>query len=238
MADKYFAGYKANDLFDKDRSLINDGQLRRVLIDSSDESTITTGSVLSMEEGYELRIKQIDLNGNKVYMALAKDGEEIDSKVISPDNLKSATYQYKIEISGEDTPIIMAHISNVFASTESALVTVDGLFQISDTFAAVEDGDKYDKMKVTSVSDQGVEMENENSITLRKGSTAKIFGNVGFLVADSDEIRFAPVVERTGSYDVRGTVIDPSETKEFTWTPYNFEGFYYDRIGSVHGRGL
>ena len=142
--------------------------------------------------------------------------------------LKSATYQYKVDIAGEDTPIVLAHISNVFASTESALVTVDGLFQISDTFAAVEDGDKYDKMKVTSVSDQGVEMDNEDSLTLRKGSTTKIFGNVGFLVADADEIRFAPVVERTGSYDVRGTVIDPSETKEFTWTPYNFEGFYYD----------
>ena len=228
MADKYFAGYKANDVFDKDRSLINDGQLRRVLIDSGDESTITTGSVMPLEEGYELRIKQIDLNGNKVYLALAKDGEEVDSKVVSPENLKSATYQYKVDISGEDTPIVLAHISNVFASTESALVTVDGLFQISDTFAAVEDGDKYDKMKVTSVSDQGVEMDNEDSLTLRKGSTTKIFGKVGFLVADADEIRFAPVVERTGTYDVRGTVIDPSETKEFTWTPYNFEGFYYD----------
>ncbi|MHB8117466.1 MAG: S-layer protein domain-containing protein [Methanothrix sp.] len=228
MADKYFAGYKANDVFDKDRSLINDGQLRRVLMDSSVESTITTGSVMPLEEGYELRIKQIDLNGNKVYLALAKDGEEVDSKVISPENPKSATYQYKVDISGEDTPIILAHISNVFASAESALVTVDGLFQISDTFAAVEDGDKYDKMKVTSVSDKGVEMDNEDSLTLRKGSTTKIFGNVGFLVADADEIRFAPVVERTGSYDVRGTVINPSETREFTWTPYNFEGFYYD----------
>lgn len=228
MADKYFAGYRANDVFDKDRSLINDGQLRRVLIDSGNENTITTGSVMPLEEGYELRIKQIDLNGNKVYLALAKDGEEIDSKVVSPENLKSATYQYKVDIAGEDTPIVLAHISNVFASTESALVTVDGLFQLSDTFAAVEDGDKYDKMKVTSVSDQGVEMDNEDSLTLRKGSTTKIFGKVGFLVADSDEIRFAPVVERTGSYDVRGTVINPSETKEFTWTPYNFEGFYYD----------
>jgi S-layer protein (TIGR01567 family) len=228
MADKYFAGYKANDVFDKDRSLINDGQLRRVLKDSSDENTITTGSVMPLEEGYELRIKQIDLNGNKVYLALAKDGEEVDSKVVSPENLKSATYQYKVDIAGEDTPIVLAHISNVFASAESALVTVDGLFQISDTFAAVEDGDKYDKMKVTSVSDQGVEMDNEDSLTLRKGSTTKIFGNVGFLVADADEIRFAPVVERTGSYDVRGTVINPSDTKDFTWTPYNFEGFYYD----------
>lgn len=228
MADKYFAGYKANDVFDSDRSLINDGQLRRVLIDSDSESTITTGSVLAMEEGYELRIRQIDLNGNKVYLALAKDGEEIDSKVVSPENLKSATYQYKIDIAGEDTPIVLAHISNVFASAESALVTVDGLFQISDTFAAVEEGDKYNKMKVTSVSDMGVEMDNEDSLTLRKGSTTRIFGNVGFLVADADEIRFAPVVERTGSYDVRGTVINPSDTTDFTWTPYNFEGFYYD----------
>ena len=219
MADKYFAGYKANDVFDKDRSLINDGQLRRVLVDSDDENTITTGSVLPLEEGYELRIKQIDINGNKVYLALAKDGEEVDSKVVSPDSLKSATYKYEVDISGEDTPIVMAHISNVFASAESALVTVDGIFQISDTYASVEEGDKYDKMKVISVSDAGVEMDNEDSLTLRKGSTTKIFGNVGFLVADADEIRFAPVVQRTGTYDVRGTVIDPSETMNLPGRP-------------------
>ena len=228
MADKYFAGYEANDFFDDDRSLINDGQLRRVLLDSDEESTITTGSVLPLEEGYELRIKQIDLDGNKVYLALAKDGEEVDSKVVSPDSLKSATYKYEVDISGEDTPIVMAHISNVFASTESALVTVDGIFQISDTYASVEEGDKYDKMEVISVSDAGVEMDNEDSLTLRKGSTTRIFGNVGFLVADADEIRFAPIVQRAGTYDVRGTVVDPSEINEFIWTPYNFEGFYYD----------
>ncbi|VVB71080.1 S-layer protein [uncultured archaeon] len=228
MAEKYFAGYKSNEIFDKDRSLINDGQLRQVLIDTDDESTITTGSVLPLEEGYELRIKQIDINGNKVYLSLAKDGEEVDSKVISPENLKSATYQYKVEISGEDTPIVLAHISNVFTSTESALVTIDGLFQISDTYASVEDGDKYEKMKVTSVSDVGVEMDNEDSFSLRKGSTTKIFGEVGFQVADSDTLRFAPVVDRSGPQDVRGTVINPSNTSDFTWTPYNFEGFYYD----------
>jgi len=228
MADKYFAGYKANEIIDKGRSLINDGQLRKVLIDSDDSYTITTGSVLPLEEGYELRIKQIDLDGNKVYLALAKDGEEVDSKVIAPTSVKSATYQYKVDIAGEDTPIVLAHISNVFASAESALVTVDGLFQVSDTYASVEDGDKYGKMKVVSVSDQGVEMDNENAVTLRKGGTVEIFGNMGFLVADADELRFAPEVQRSGSYEVRGTVINPSKTSDFTWTPYNFEGFYYD----------
>ncbi|HUS76681.1 MAG TPA: S-layer protein domain-containing protein [Methanothrix sp.] len=228
MADKYFAGYKTSDLFDRDVSLINEGQLRRVLIDSDDESTITTGSVFSLEEGYELRIKQIDINGNKVYLALAKDGDEVDSKVVSPDSVKSSTYQYKVDISGEDVPIVMAHISNVFASTESDLVTVDGIFQLSDTYASVESGDEYDKMKVTGVSDIGVEMENDNSFSLRKGSTTKIFGDVGFLVADAETLRFAPVVDRAGPQEVRGTVIDPSKIDEFTWTVYNFEGFYYD----------
>ena len=214
MAEKYFAGYLEGDgeIFDNDVSLINDGQLRRVLVDSDDESTITTGSVLTLEEGYELRIKQIDIDGNKVYLGLAKDGEEIDSKVVSPQSsLKSATYEYKVEISGEDQPIIMAHISNVFASTESDLVTVDGVFQISDTYDSVESGDEYGKMKVTCVSDTGFEMDNDNTISLRKGGTAEIFGDVGFVVADSDELRFAPIVERSGPQEVRGTVINPSE---------------------------
>ena len=228
MADKYFAGYEKNDLFDGEKSLINEGQLRKVLIDNDEDKTITSGSVLPLEEGYELRIKEVDINGNKVYLGLARDGTEIDSKVISPDSLKSATYQYKIKIAGDDVPIIMTHISNVFASAESNLVTVDGVFQISDDYAPVEDGDKYDKMKVTSVSDIGIEMKNEDSLTLRKGSTVKVFGNVGFQVADADELRFAPTVERTGTYEVRGTVINPARTNNFTWTPYNFEGFYYD----------
>lgn len=228
MADKYFAGYSGTNVLDKDLSLINDGQLRQVLIDNNDERTIVQGSVMPLEEGYELRIKQIDVNGNKVYLALAKDGKEIDSKVVSPGTLKSSTYQYKVTISGEDTPIIMAHIPSVFAGSESGIVTVDGLFQVSDTYKSVEDGDKYGKMKVVGVSDTGVTMDNTDSVSLGKGKTVNIFGNVSFQIADADVLRFAPIVEHTGPYEIRGTIVDPSVTKEFTWTPYNFEGFYYD----------
>ena len=239
MADKYFAGYNAGVVSSTNRSLINDGQLRKVLVDSDNESTLTTGSALPLEEGYELRIKQIDINGNKVFLSLAKDGEEVDSKVVSPESgdAKSSTYKYEVDVTGEKTPIVLAHISNVFASTESDLVTVDGLFQISDSYTSVEDGDKYGKMKV-SISDQGVEMKNEDSFSLRRDSTVNIFGNVGFQVADADALRFAPIVERTGIYDVRGTVIDPSTTNEFTWTPYNFEGFYYDIDNDVGTESL
>ena len=230
MADKYFAGYGKTEVVDSNISLINDGQLRQVLIDNDDEHTITSGSVLPLEEGYELRVKEVDVNGNKAYMSLAKDGKEIDSKVISPDSLTSSTYEYKISISGEDVPIIMAHIANVFASAESNLVTVDGLFQLSGDYTSIDSGDKYGKMKVTSYDDSGITMKNEDTLTLRKAGTVNIFGDVAFLVADADALRFAPIVQRTGTYTVRGTIIKPSDYngKQFTWTPYNFEGFYYD----------
>ncbi len=84
MADKYFAGYNNETEFTDEASAINEGQLRRVLLDSDESRTIASGSALSLQEGYELRIKQVDLNGNKVYLALAKDGKEVDSKVVTP----------------------------------------------------------------------------------------------------------------------------------------------------------
>ncbi|HWQ19155.1 MAG TPA: S-layer protein domain-containing protein [Methanotrichaceae archaeon] len=231
MADKYFAGYAGTEsgVADNDISLINENQLRKVLIDSDDSRSITTGSVLPLANGYELRIKEIDTDGNKVWLALAKDGKEIDSKVVQPLDLKSATYEYKEDIGGsKDTPLILAHVSNVFTSAESSLVTIDGLFQIADDYLSVNDGDKYGKMKVNSISEDGIDMENEDSFTLQKGKIVSLMGNVSFQVADADVLRFAPQVTRAGSYEVRGTVVNPALFSEFTWTPYNFEGFYYD----------
>ncbi len=238
MADKYFAGYEgaAEGIVDREGdSILDEGQLRKVLLDDDTEHSITTGSVLPLEEGYELRIKEIDIDGNKVWLALAQDGEEIDSKVITPESGDdvASTYAYEIDVGGRDIPLILAHVNNVFASAESSLVTIDGLFQISDTYTSVEDGDEYGAMKVVSVdSTNGIEMDNDESISLRRDRTVNIMGDVNFEVADSDVLRFAPYVERTGTYEIRGTVINPNEDNYqedgFTWDPYNFEGFYYD----------
>lgn len=230
MAQKYFAGYSGTDpdVVDRDISLLDEEELREVLIDDDEEYTVDTGSVLPLEEGYEFRIKEIDLDGNKVWLSLAKDGEEVDSKVIDPADLRSSTYKYEVDLSGEDLPLVMLHVSSIFAGAESSLVTVDGIFQISDRYTTVASGDKYGDMEVDSISGDTIRMTNDNSITLRKGKTVPVMGIVSFLVADADELRFGPTVKRTGSYEIRGTIVDPADYPDFTWTPYNFEGFYYD----------
>ncbi len=202
MADKYFAGYNNKTKFTDEFSDINEGELRKILVDSKDEKTITTGSVLPLEEGYELRIKQVDINGNKVYLALAKDGKEIDSKIVSPSagDFKTSNYFYKINMgSTKDVPLIAAHIQSVFKGTEADLATVDGIFQLSDAPANVEEGETHGKMKVKTLSDTGITMKNEGDISLGKGRTVEIMGNLKFRIADNDTRSFAPIAERSGA---------------------------------------
>jgi len=202
MADKYFAGYNNKTEFTDEVSAINEGQLRKILIDNDDSQTIASGSVLSLEDGYELRIKQVDLNGNKVYLALARDGEEVDSKVVTPSSDpgdKASNYMYKVDIGSEkDVPIITAHVESVFRSTESDLATVDGIFQVSDSPESVEEGEIHGRMKVETLGDDGITMQNDGSISLGRDKTIEIMENLKFRIADSDERLMAPIAIKPG----------------------------------------
>ncbi|MBC7078370.1 MAG: hypothetical protein H5T92_08715, partial [Synergistales bacterium] len=162
--------------------------------------TMSSGSVLPLEEGYELQIKEVDLDGNKVWLSLTKDGDEVDSKVVTPvsGNLKASTYTYEVRISSEDVPIIAAHISNVFRGREADLATVDGIFQVSDMPESVEEGDKHGKMEVDSLSDDGITMKNDGSISLGRGKDIEIMGNLRLRVADNPERNLCPIALRVG----------------------------------------
>ncbi len=75
MAERYFAGYTENSSFiNDDISVISEGQLSKILIDSDDKKSLYTGSSLILEEGYSLNIVEVDVSGDKVWVQLEKDG--------------------------------------------------------------------------------------------------------------------------------------------------------------------
>ncbi len=146
LADRYFAGYvenkdnaEKNILFKEstDENSLSSEQLQKILIDDDTEKTVTSGTPMKMEEGYELAIKSIDIDGNKVYLELSKDGSVVDSKVISPSktdaNMSDKTYYYKNPVVGDQKKLvtIAAHFKNAFRGADLNLATVDGLWQIS-----------------------------------------------------------------------------------------------------------
>lgn len=191
MAEKYFAGYPKNEFTDE-VSLVSQGQLSKVLIDMSDKKSLTAGSSLVMEEGYALNIVEVDINGKTVYVTLTKDSDEVDNDIIA----SGGTYVYKTDVGDvDDVPVIVIHFQDVFQGTESSAVFVNGIFQISDDYVSVETGETFDKMEVTGISEDGIKMENKDSISLSKGKDISIMGNIKFKVADDNTVRFYPYVE-------------------------------------------
>lgn len=227
MAERYFAGYTGNSGFaNKNISVISEGQLSKVLTDTDEKKSLYTGSSLILEEGYTLNIVEVDVNGNTVWVQLVKDGNIVDDAFLS----SNSDYVYKTGLGGaEDVPIIAVHFAQIFSGRETNAVFVEGIFQISDKYLEIKNGDDFGEMEVSTISSSGIRMRNSDSISLSRGDTIDIMGKLSFIVADASELRFAPIVETSepGTYELRGTVHDDKFDTSI-WTPFNFEGFYYN----------
>lgn len=123
------------------RDLQKNGQFSEVLMDDNEERTLTSGESLKLEEGYELAIKAIDIDGRKVYLELSRDGVVVDSKVIRPfleyQNMEDRTYYYKSNIDGTKK-IVQIAVYFMYAFGSAGFLVQDdagigGVFQISNT---------------------------------------------------------------------------------------------------------
>lgn len=63
---------------------------------------------------------------------------------------------------------------------------------VSDNVTEIKEGDRFGVFRVTSVEAGLIELKNDRAIDLSPGSCINLIGNLGFVVADSDELRFYP----------------------------------------------
>lgn len=86
---------------------------------------------LELDDGYELDIKSIDIDGNKVYLELLKDGQVVDSRIIIPANGLNDTFVYSEPGTSQE---IIVHIKNTFRGADLNIVTVDRIEQTSEIY--------------------------------------------------------------------------------------------------------
>ncbi|GEM_PF-1047058 len=144
LGEKYFAAYEGGLLYNasKETNLIEDKQLFRVLFNSNEEMTVTTGKPLELQEDYELAIQAIDFDGNKAYVELRKDGMGVDSAIISPvpttytketkRSTEDETYAYSVKMGDKTVEIISVHFKNAFCGPMRDMATVDRILQVSE----------------------------------------------------------------------------------------------------------
>jgi hypothetical protein len=147
-------------------------------------------------EGYQLAIKNVDVDGNKAYVELSKNGNVVDSEVIQPSapnaGMAEKTYYYKVDL-GDTKEIILAaiHFKNAFKGADTNIATVDGEFQISDILTSLKSDQQYDKMSIRNVNptDYTITMDNkDNQITLSKNKDVVLMQNIHIKTADQDTI--------------------------------------------------
>ena len=227
MADKYFGGYTSgtsSDITSTPVSPLNNNQLHKILMDDNTQRVVSAGSTLTLQEGYVIKIQDVDATGRIVLLSLLKDGGVVDTQPVS----QGGTYVYNKRVGVvNDLPIIAIRVENVFSGRETSAAFTKGIFQISESFTSTNSNNQYGIMEITGASASGITMDNRNSFTMSQGSTIDIMGDLKFIVADNSTLRFAPTVQRSGTYEVRGTISQNSDTS-FEWNPMNFEGFYYN----------
>ena len=112
---------------------VSDNNLSQVIMNNSERVFLTSGTSLTLGEGYELALKSIDIDGNKVFVELSKYGEVIDSRVIAIHQTTDAVYTYSINTSPtKDVEVIKVHFKNSFRGADQDLATVDQIWQVSD----------------------------------------------------------------------------------------------------------
>jgi S-layer protein (TIGR01567 family) len=202
LADEYFAAYVEDGATaylaedSTDDNLMVDEQLSKVLYDDDEDRTFTVGTPLKLAEGYELMVKSIDPNTGKVNLELQKNGEVVDTGAVEPSKpratIEDKTYTYKKNLGDtQEIVVIAVHFRNAYSGGGQSLVTVDGVWQISDTYTDVEEDTEYDEMTIQTVDADTltIMMNNEdNKINLYRNADSLLMGNIRIKTADQGDI--------------------------------------------------
>ncbi len=244
LGKRYLAGYPDSSFTDA-VSALEDGDLWEVLIDYEGIQTATSETPLYLGDGYWIEVAGVSSEGKEVYLILKKNGIQVDRSVVRVDD----TYVY--EVSDDDLPIILAHVSAAMQGADMAIVDFNGVFQVRDlpTYK-LEIGDIVGLMEVMTLSEERIELENAEDLILQRDSTTVLVGNLMLRVRDTSSLVYYPLgaITEYGVHEIRGPVFGErsqvpisTATGKFAgyaqarWNDENFSGFYFDddkKIGS------
>ena len=205
-----------------------------------DKKTLTTGETWALGAGYELTINAIDARTTprQAWFTLKKDGAVIDEGIgqapascSQADKTKAVYFKKKTILGESDALLFTVYVDNIFSGATSDMVQFKYAWLIDESSAIeVQSADRYGVFEVRTASTDLIMMDNENTVSLSKNTEATIMGELKFNIADNDTLRFYPFVTAptTGTYEVRGTVVQESTPGLVSWDSYNFAGFYYD----------
>ena len=146
-------------------------KLAKLVLDNNKKYTLKNSEKLDLGQDYTLEVKQIDVDGKKVWLEFTKDGEFVDDQIVSTD-AGSNTWTCELDkIQGEDNvPVLKVHVNQVFQSANDSIAQIDGLWLIDYANAkTLEVGDKFGEFTLAQIIN-GVDESNLGSLVFEFSS--------------------------------------------------------------------
>jgi S-layer protein (TIGR01567 family) len=185
----------------KNRNLMTNEQLAKILMDSNEEMTITNGTPLKLMEGYELGVLSVNANETKVKLELRRSGKSVETKIISPGannaGMADKTYIFTRDIGGTQGIVTIAvHFKTLLHEVAGDSAVVDGIFQISDQPTSIEIDQQYGKLRMRTVDPSAftITMDNkDNQVTISRNKVAELMPGIYLKAADQDATAASPL---------------------------------------------
>jgi len=232
MGKPYLASYPESSFTEEVSSLAR-GELREILRDEDKEYTLTSNDTLPLAQGYSLLAAGTSKKNGVVNFILLKDGKPVYGSVVSIGD----TFVYKVN----DVPVILAHLANSMRSDDGGFVSVDGVFQISDSpIAKLVEGGVLGIMKLDDLSEDGIEFRNDIELNLKRNSSIHLIPSLPLIILDQPELIYYPlgIIDDYGVHEIRGPTFSdtffPVEVAGYDstalarWNAANYSGFFFN----------
>jgi S-layer protein (TIGR01567 family) len=220
-------------------------QLANLVIDqpADDKKMLEAGDVWEIGKGYSLTVNQVDVEGDKVWFSLSKNGEDLESGVVdAAGDVEDKTFTATADFGdGTDQLYFITYVDSVFTSANDSFAVFKYTWLIDkDDVLVLKNGDEYQGFEVKEASEDELVLKNSDPITLNLDKDAKNYFTDSWYFQTSDEgkgstspngyiIYPAKELDSPGNYTLRGLPFDTNLTPSngFSWNATSFGGFYY-----------
>jgi S-layer protein (TIGR01567 family) len=146
-------------------------KLARLVLDSNETYTLKDGEKLDLGQGYALEVKQIDIDGMKVWLEFTRDGKYVDDQILSVNTDSNKTWTVALDnVQGENNIVVMkVYVNQLFAGAVDNIVQIKGIWLIDYANArTLNIGDEIGGFKLQQIIN-GTSSSNLGSL---------VFGNI------------------------------------------------------------
>jgi S-layer protein (TIGR01567 family) len=127
-------------------------QLANIVItqDSSDKKELKAGDTWDLGKGYSLTVNQVDVEGDKVWFSLSKNGTELESGIVNADGtVENQTFTATADFgNGKDQLYFITYVDSVFVSATDSVAVFKYTWLIDkDDILVIENGDDTRDLK-------------------------------------------------------------------------------------------